>query len=178
MTLRRILAGASLAVVASAAMTAPAEARKIVVGQPAPDFKMHLAGGGVVSLADLKGQVVILNLWATWCGPCKREMPDLDLIQANGAKYGLRVFGVLTMDPTPVYQLRAVSKVLHYPLVGSMSGGYAPIGDAVPTNYIIDRSGVVRYAKATALTAKEFADILGPLLAEPAGVTPVADQTK
>ena len=178
MTIRTTIAGVLLAAAALAATAAPAAARKIVVGQPAPDFKMHLAGGGVVSLADLKGQVVILNLWATWCGPCKREMPDLDLIQTNGAKYGLRVFGVLVMDPTPMSQLRPLSKALHYPLVASMSGGYGPVGDAVPTNYIIDREGVVRYAKANSLTAKDYADILGPLLVQPAGMTPVADPAK
>ncbi|CAN5347026.1 TlpA disulfide reductase family protein [soil metagenome] len=172
---RGILAGAMLA---AAAWGMPAGAHQIVVGEPAPNFRLRLAGGGDVSLADLKGQVVVLNFWATWCGPCKQEMPGLDLMQVNGGKYGLHVFGVLAMDPTPVYQLRPLGKLLHYPLVASISGGYGPIGNAVPTNYIIDRDGVVRYAKATALTSKEFADILSPLLAKPAGPIAIAEQTK
>ena len=171
MTLRKlwIMASAVLALAAT-----PAVARKVVVGQPAPDFRMHLAGGQRVSLADLRGQIVILNLWATWCGPCKQEMPELDRIQANAAKYGLRVFGVLAMDPTPLSALRPLAKVLHYPLVDRIGSDYVAVGNAVPTNYIIDRAGVVRYAKANALTARDYAEIIAPLLAEPAPATTLA----
>lgn len=165
MTLK-VMVGAAACLIAAMCGAGPAHARAITVGQPAPDFKMRLADGSKVTLADLKGQVVILNLWATWCGPCKTEMPGLDLIQLNGGKLGLRVFGVLVMDATPIYNLRKLGKVLHYPLVSYLSGGYEPIGNAVPTNYIIDRNGIVRYAKATALEPRDFAEILGPLLQE------------
>lgn len=160
-----------------ALMATPATARAILVGQPAPDFKLRLLGGQHVSLADLKGQVVILNLWATWCGPCKREMPQLDLIQANGAQYGLRVFGVLALDETPMSELRPLAKVLHYPLVDHIGGQYVAIGNAVPTNYIIDRAGIVRYAQANALSAKDYADIIAPLLSEKAPTTTLAVPT-
>ncbi|MDO7844503.1 TlpA family protein disulfide reductase [Sphingomonas immobilis] len=154
----------------------PALARqKIVVGQPAPDFKMRLADGTRVTLADLRGQVVILNLWATWCGPCKEEMPTLDQMQVNGAKLGLRIFGVLTLDTADISRMGRLTKVLHYPLVKYISDDYGPIGNAVPTNYIIDRNGIVRYAKATAMNIKTFAELVGPILEEP--VKPAAVTT-
>jgi len=168
----RKLWGAALA--GLALVTSPAAARKVVVGQPAPEFRLRLPGGQRVSLADLKGQVVILNLWATWCGPCKREMPELDRIQANGAQYGLRVFGVLAMDPTPLSALRPLTKVLHYPLVDHIGSDYVAVGNAIPTNYIIDRAGIVRYAQANALTARDYAEIIAPLLTEKAPVTTLA----
>jgi peroxiredoxin len=164
-----IIGAAALALAAT-----PAVARKIVVGQPAPDFRMRLPGGQRIALADLKGQVVILNLWATWCGPCKQEMPELDRIQANGAQYGLRVFGVLAMDTTPLSALRPLTKVLHYPLVDHIGSDYVAVGNAIPTNYIIDRAGIVRYAQANALTARDYAEIIAPLLVEKAPVTTLA----
>jgi cytochrome c biogenesis protein CcmG/thiol:disulfide interchange protein DsbE len=177
MRLRKLWIAASVALALAAT---PATARKIVVGQPAPDFRMRLPSGQRISLADLKGQVVILNLWATWCGPCKAEMPELDRIQANGAQYGLRVFGVLAMDPTPLYVLRPLAKMLHYPLVGHIGGDYVAVGDAIPTNYIIDRAGIVRYAEANALTAHDYAEIIAPLLAAkaPAATPAVSTATR
>ena len=159
-------------------VVAPAMARDPVVGQPAPDFHLKLSDGTKVSLADLKGQVVVLNLWATWCGPCKREMPGLDLMQLNGGKYGLRVFGILVMDETPLYVLKPVIKALHYPLATSIGGGYVPIHNAVPTNYIIDRKGIVRYARAASLEKEDFVQLLLPLLNEPADPAPVAISEK
>jgi peroxiredoxin len=169
----KLWAGGVSCLAAMALSASPAVARQITVGQTAPDFKMKLADGSTVTLADLKGQVVIINLWATWCGPCKQEMPALDQMQVNGGKYGLRIFGVLTMDETPLRALRPIGKVLHYPLASGISGGYAPIGNAVPTNYVIDRAGTIRYAKATALTQDEFIALVLPLLNEhPEGAAP------
>jgi thiol-disulfide isomerase/thioredoxin len=158
---------------AAIAMAAPATARDLVVGQPAPDFRLRLSDGSKVSLADLKGQVIVLNLWATWCGPCKREMPGLDLMQINGAKYGLHVFGVLVLDETSLSSLKPLVKVLHYPLSTYIGGGYVPIRNQIPTNYIIDRKGILRYAKAAALDKEDFANLLVPLLNERADPAPV-----
>ena len=81
-----------IAVLALAALAAvsPAQA-KIKVGEPAPDFELTLIDGSKVALHDLRGQVVVLNFWATWCAPCVAELPTLLALDAQLGAQGLRV---------------------------------------------------------------------------------------
>jgi thiol-disulfide isomerase/thioredoxin len=125
-----------------------------------------------VSLSQLRGEVVVLNFWATWCGPCKQELPLLDRYYALQKNAGLRVFAVTTEDSLPLYQLKKLFAVMHIPAVRRLKGPYDTAG-AVPTNFVIDRNGVVRYAKAGAF---DLNDLLVPLLEEPmpAGAAPTA----
>ncbi|HEU4961255.1 MAG TPA: TlpA disulfide reductase family protein [Sphingomonas sp.] len=149
-------------------------ARAPRVGQPAPDFRLTLIDGSKVSLADLRGKVVVLNFWATWCVPCREELPLLDRYYELQQKAGLRVFAVTTEDSLPLYQLKELFAVMHIPAVRRIKGPYAILG-AVPTNFVIDRNGVVRYAKANAFTLDELNTLLVPLLREPAppGTSPI-----
>ncbi len=141
------------------------------VGQPAPDFTAAMLDGRKISLKDYRGQVLVINFWATWCGPCKRELPILDYYYKAQQKYGLRVIAVTTQDSLPLTQLQPLAKALTVPLVRYLHGGYgAP--DGVPTNYVIDRAGVVRYAKAGAFDLAALNTILVPLLQEPAPLLP------
>lgn len=140
---------------------------KPVIGQRAPDFELTLIDGTKVSLAQLRGNVVVLNFWATWCGPCKTELPLLDSYYAARRDVGLRVFAVTTEDSLPNYQLKKLFAIMHVPPVRKVKGPYNVL-DGVPTNYVIDRAGVVRYAKANAFTLDELNTVLVPLLREPA----------
>ena len=63
-------------------------------GSPAPDFTLAARDGGKVNLAGLKGQVVMINFWATWCGPCRQEMPLLAQLQAKYEPLGFTLIGV------------------------------------------------------------------------------------
>ena len=137
-----------------------------VVGKPAPDFGVTTFDGKHLSLKDFKGQVVVLNFWATWCGPCKRELPLLDTYYKIQQKVGLRVLAVATEDSLPASDLRPLSKALTIPMVRDFRGAYGAL-DGVPTNYVIDREGVVRYAKAAAFDLDDMNEILVPLLREP-----------
>ena len=159
----------ALIAAAMLALAAPLPAKPPQVGQPAPDFTVTLMDGTRVKLADLKGQVVVINFWATWCGPCKRELPLLDAYAAQVAGHGLRVFAVTTEDSLAPSQLRPLANVLTIPLVRGIHGAYAPMG-GVPTNFVIDRQGVLRYAKAGAFRLDDLNAILVPLLNEPAPV--------
>ena len=137
------------------------------VGKPAPAFQATMLDGRKIALADYRGQVLVINFWATWCGPCKRELPLLDAYYRAQRKNGLEVIAVTTEDSVPTSQLSPLAKVLTIPLVRDMHGGYAVL-DGVPTNFVIDRSGIVRYAKSGAFSLDELNAILVPLLQEPA----------
>ena len=138
----------------------------IRVGKPAPDFTAVLLDGRKVSLKDYQGQVLVINFWATWCSPCKRELPLLDGYYQAQQKFGLKVIAATTEDSLPLYQLQPLAKAMSIPMVRYLRGGYGPL-EGVPTNYVIDRAGVVRWAQAGAFTLEGLNKLLVPLLREP-----------
>jgi len=142
-------------------------AKPPTVGAVAPEFQLTLVDGTKVSLADLRGKVVVLNFWATWCVPCRAELPTLDAYYQKQQKAGLRVYAITTEDSLPLYELKKLFAVMHIPAVRRMRGNYAVLG-GVPTNFVIDRAGRIRYAKANAFDLDELNALLVPLLREPA----------
>jgi thiol-disulfide isomerase/thioredoxin len=121
-----------------------------------------------LKLRDLEGKVVVINWWATWCGPCKAEMPMMSAFHRRHKEEGFEIFGVTTEDSVPPRMLQRVSEALSYPLVLNFYGANYPILNGVPTSYVIDRHGIVRYAKAGAFDEAEFDAVILPLLHEPA----------
>jgi cytochrome c biogenesis protein CcmG, thiol:disulfide interchange protein DsbE len=135
--------------------------------QLAPEFEVKLTDGTKLKLSDMRGQVVVLNFWATWCVPCRTELPTLNGFYAVTKERGLRVIAVTTEGSVPLYRLKPLfQKLAITPAVG-IKGPYAPLG-AVPTNFVIGRDGRVRYAKSGALDLAALNRILIPLLQEPA----------
>ncbi|MGN6270252.1 MAG: TlpA family protein disulfide reductase [Sphingomonas sp.] len=156
--------GAAAALTVAASLLVGAAQPKI--GQPAPDFELTLIDGSKVTLDQFKGEVVVLNFWATWCGPCKQELPLLDRYYELQEKAGLKVFAVTTEDSVPIYQLKKLFAVMHITPAKRIKGPYDVIG-GVPTNYVIGRDGVLRYAKAGAFDLDALNTVLVPLLQEP-----------
>lgn len=142
-------------------------ASKPKVGEMAPAFEITLVDGTKVTSAELRGQVVVLNFWATWCVPCRTELPLLDRYYDLQKKAGLRVFAVTTEGSLPLRQMRKLFAVMKIPAARRISGAYADVR-AVPTNYIIDRAGRVRYAKVAAFDLDGLNANIVPLLREPA----------
>ena len=156
---------AAAACLAAGAMAGVAKAAP-KVGQPAPDFTVTTFGGNTVHLADLKGDVIVLNFWATWCGPCRKELPFLDAAFKQYNQYGFQVLAVATEDSVSERELKKLAAQTKIPFVKRMNGPYR-IMKAVPTNYIIDRSGNLVYADAGALDMASFNSLIVPLLRQP-----------
>jgi cytochrome c biogenesis protein CcmG/thiol:disulfide interchange protein DsbE len=151
--------------VAMAGFATPAAAKTLKVGDMAPDFQLTLIDGTKVTLAQLRGNVVVLNFWATWCGPCKAELPLLDTYYKIQQPHGLRVFAITTEDSLPLFQLKSLFSRMTIQSARRIRGPYE-IMEGVPTNYVIDRTGRIRYAKAAAFDLDALNSVLVPLLNE------------
>lgn len=164
----------SLITLPLALMTAAtaAQAGTPKVGEVAPNFELTLVNGQKVSLADLRGEVVVLNFWATWCVPCRAELPALDAYYKVQKSHGLRVFAITTEGSIPEKKLHDLFSAMTIEPIHKLKGPYAYIDHAVPTNFVIDRAGKVRYAKAGAFDLDRLNAILVPLLNEPAPAGP------
>jgi cytochrome c biogenesis protein CcmG, thiol:disulfide interchange protein DsbE len=161
----KIAAGLALALLA-----ASASAASLKVGQPVPNAQLVLSDGTRLHLADLRGQVVVLNYWATWCVPCRTELPLLNgyYVAASQRHWPLKIFAVATEDSVPKYQLKRSFSVLAISPTDRIRGGPFADVDALPTNYVIDKAGILRYAKAGAFELDDLNAILIPLMNEPA----------
>ena len=131
----------------------------------APRFTLTLVDGTTVTSTELRGQVIVLNYWATWCGPCKTELPMLNRVYQLRKDRGLRVFAVATEDSLPNYRLKKLFDLLAIPAVRKVKGPYGVL-EGVPTNYVIDRNGRVRLAQAGALDLADMNSKVLPLLDE------------
>ncbi|MXP45010.1 TlpA family protein disulfide reductase [Allopontixanthobacter sediminis] len=148
---------------ASAAPAIPAE-----VGQQAPDFTVRMFDGSKKTLADYGGKVLVINYWATWCGPCKAEMPMMSAFHRRHKDEGFEIIGVVTKDSVSKFKLKPLTAALSYPLASSLKGKYGLIRDAGSTTYIIDRKGRIRHSHAGSFELEDYNEIILPLLREPA----------
>ena len=119
---------------------------KSAVGFKAPAFTVRNLKGNRVQLADHKGKVVILNLWATWCGPCRVEMPGLENLYRRYRSEGLEILAVsLDKGSSDKVQIFADQYRLSFPVLldsdGQVESRYHTL--TIPTTYVIDKKGMV-----------------------------------
>lgn len=164
-----------LAVVLLAAVSVRGEQ---AVGTAAPAFSLKDLKGADVTMAQQKGKVVLLNFWATWCGPCKAEMPILVKLQKVHGPAGFTVLGV-SMDEEGVsainpwlkkttFMVDGKSEPMNFPLlVGTpqMSTAYGEI-EALPATFIIDRQGKIVQRIDGPIEFKDIDRTVQPLLAK------------
>ncbi len=117
-------------------------------GFSAPDFTLETLDGGQITLSDLRGQVVLINFWATWCPPCRAEMPALERVYRSFKPMGLEVLAVnLTDQDDEVAVSRFIQELgLTFPILldrrGEASKRYLLRG--LPSTFFVDRQGVIR----------------------------------
>jgi cytochrome c biogenesis protein CcmG/thiol:disulfide interchange protein DsbE len=120
-----------------------ARAATLAVGKPAPPLVLHTLDGRSIDTRALVGNVVILTFWATWCEPCRDELPLLSTYAARHADEGLHVLGFSLDGPEDLPAVRLVASSLSFPvgLLGSAwAGGYGRMW-RIPVSFTIDRAG-------------------------------------
>jgi len=137
----------SLSLLLLGAMLVPAQAADNSVGATAPGFTLKSNRGENVRLAEQRGQVVMLNFWASWCAPCRKEMPLLDELYQRYQSAGFVLYGVnVEPDASAGDKLIKDLQVSFPVLYDSDSIASKAYGvNAMPTTVVIDRDGVIRY---------------------------------
>jgi thiol-disulfide isomerase/thioredoxin len=114
---------------------------------PAPQFSLKSLDGDTVALSDLKGQVVMINFWATWCGPCRQEMPHLEALHQRYGNLGFTLLGVNVEDnpegATKFLQETPVSFPILFDPKNEVSKLYKVI--AMPSTVLVARDGSMRF---------------------------------
>jgi peroxiredoxin len=120
----------------------------VKLGEPAPNFQLRDLNDRLVTLSDLRGKVVLLNFWATWCGPCRVEMPTMERLYHTFVRKDFEILAV-SIDAQGVAVTRPFQQEYHltFPIlhdpdyrVGLMYGARS-----IPMTFLVDRQGVVRH---------------------------------
>lgn len=155
----RLAAAALLAAILALALPAWAAADDAVAPAPAPGFALMSRSGKEVSLAQFKGDVVMINFWASWCGPCRQEMPLLNSIYRQYKDLGFTLLGVNVEPSSKAANAWLKATPVTYPILydprSKVSNLYQV--QAMPTTVIIDRKGMVRFVHRGYLPGDENA---------------------
>jgi peroxiredoxin len=116
-----------------------------MVGKTAPDFSLKSLDGKTVKLSSLKGKVVILDFWATWCPPCRAEIPDFIELQKQYGKKGLVIIGIALDKKDAVQKFVKSNKINYKILMGddAITGAYGGI-EAIPTTFVLGKDQVIK----------------------------------
>jgi peroxiredoxin len=139
-------------------------------GRAAPEFVLPRLGGGDLALRDLRGKVVLVNFWATWCAPCEKEMPAMQRLYARLAPLGLELVAVSEDDGPEVVERFRERLALSFPIAldpkHEAAGRYQSY--RYPETFLIDRNGVLvaRYIGERDWDAPEYLSRIERLLTE------------
>lgn len=119
---------------------------KVAIGKPAPDFTLQTVDGRSITLSSLRGKVVLVNFWATWCPPCREEMPSMEEMYRNYAPGGLELLAINTDDNGPLVLPDFLKANPHtFPVLmdadAKIQNRYGVF--QFPETYVVDRNGIV-----------------------------------
>jgi peroxiredoxin len=140
--LKRLLLGATFSIFAATVLAASS-----LEGQTAPDFVLKSSAGENLRLSEFRGDVVMINFWATWCGPCRQEMPLLDELYSRYQRVGFNLLGV-NIDDDSNRAMEMINELgVSFPVLFDASKEVSRLYqvDAMPVTVIVDREGNVRH---------------------------------
>lgn len=117
------------------------------VSGPAPDFTLKSRSGENIKLSDLRGNVVMINFWASWCGPCRQEMPHLETLSKEYADYGFTLLGVNVDEKQELAEKLLAQIPVSFPILFDPTSSVSKLYnvDAMPTTILVDRDGNLRH---------------------------------
>lgn len=137
-----------------------------VTGAPAPEFSLESLAGEQVSLADARGHPVLINFWATWCGPCRVEMPAIQSRYEMHKDQGLRVYAIDFDEPRELVEDFAKAFGLTFDVLldpgGQVNNTYKIIG--YPTSFFVAADGVIQIVHVGAMTEGQLDEYLVKIL--------------
>jgi peroxiredoxin len=132
----------------------------VTTGSQAPDFKLTTLDGRQVKLSDFKGKVVVLNMWATWCGYCRVEMPDIEAAYQKNRDQGVVVLAINAQEGSSEVSQFVKDEGLSFPILldpdGTVNRAYHV--SALPTTFFIDGEGIVRFSRMGQMSAQTISD--------------------
>ena len=137
------------------------------VSYPAPDLSLPNINGGQETLADYRDKVVLVNNWATWCPPCKREIPTLQAYFTDHQADGFVIIGIEAGETRNDVQVFVREHDMSYPVWFDLEGAATSAfrNDTLPSSYVIDRTGTVRLAWTGEISREMLEKFVTPLLA-------------
>ncbi len=139
------------------------------VGSRHPDFSLPDLGGIVREVSEWDGRVLVINFWATWCPPCRREMPDFIALQRQFGERGLQFVGIAIDEPDAVAEF-AETLGVNYPTLVAQADAMElgrRLGNtlgSLPYTVIVDRQGTMVFAKRGELSREQAEEVILPLL--------------
>jgi len=140
---------------------------KFDVGKPAPEFTLPDLEGNQIELSSMKGKVLILDFWATWCPPCKEEVPHLVALQSKYRDQGLQIVGLsLDQGGAGLVKPFADEHYVNYTMLIANDETAKAYGGVsmIPTTFVVDRSGIVVKRFIGYTTPEAFEEAIQPLL--------------
>jgi peroxiredoxin len=155
-----------LLLVAACSESGAAAPQGVNTGNVARDFTLETVDGSKVSLKDHQGQVVLINFWATWCPPCRAEIPDLQSTYLERREDGFVVFGVNVEESRAVVQQFMDEMEMTYPVLLDEGGEVMQMyrANGLPMSVIVDAAGVIRVRHVGFVTASQLEDYLAELM--------------
>lgn len=134
-----------------------------------PEFNLPDLSGRQHNISEWRGKVLVINFWATWCPPCRKEIPDFIALQEQYAAQGVQFIGIAIEDREPVAEYTAAGKI-NYPILLGGDNGITlarQLGNsvnAVPYTLVVDRQGQIIHRHPGELSKEQLVEIIGPLL--------------